>query len=419
MLKVLINAYACSPDMGSEPGMGWNWCVNLAKRCELYIITEGEFRDKIEAEVPTLPQGKSMHFYYNPVSEEIRRMCWNQGDWRFYRYYRRWQKSTADIARRICKDEKIDILHQLNMIGFREPGYLWQVSRETGIPFVWGPVDAKESFPMSYANGASLKTKLFLHLKNIITKCQLRHGRRVREAAKIASLLLSASSNSVSSFKKFMAIDSPLMNETGTYPLNESKEKIDDKQTFDILWVGKMDFRKQLSLAIRSVAAANHQDIRLHIVGGGDTRSYLHEAETMGLADSCIVHGSVTHDEVLKLMRTSDLFLFTSVAEGTPHVVLEAIGCRLPVLCFDTCGQGDCVTDNVGIKIPLSNPQQSEKEFAEKIEYLYSHREVLAKMQANCVERAEELSWENKSVKMVEHYYKIVDERKIRVSDTL
>ena len=47
MLSLLINAYACSPNMGSEPGMAWNWCANLANYCELHIITEGEFRDKI------------------------------------------------------------------------------------------------------------------------------------------------------------------------------------------------------------------------------------------------------------------------------------------------------------------------------------------------------------------------------------
>lgn len=46
MLNILVNAYACSPNMGSEPGMAWNWCVNLAKYCELHIITEGEFREK-------------------------------------------------------------------------------------------------------------------------------------------------------------------------------------------------------------------------------------------------------------------------------------------------------------------------------------------------------------------------------------
>ena len=130
MLSILINAYACSPDMGSEPGMAWNWCVNLAKHCELHIITEGEFRDKIEAALPALPQEKNMHFYYNPVSDEIRKMCWNQGDWRFYFYYKQWQKKTLQIAQEIIKKRHIDLIHQLNMIGFREPGYLWSINEK-------------------------------------------------------------------------------------------------------------------------------------------------------------------------------------------------------------------------------------------------------------------------------------------------
>ena len=162
MLKILINAYACSPDMGSEPGMGWNWCMNLANYCKLFIITEGEFKDNIQVALPYLSQAANIHFYYNPVSEEIRRMCWNQGDWRFYKYYKDWQKRTAEIARNVCREEKIDILHQLNMIGFREPGYLWRVSRETGIPFVWGPIGGLKQFPMAYAIGGSLKMKIFL-----------------------------------------------------------------------------------------------------------------------------------------------------------------------------------------------------------------------------------------------------------------
>lgn len=214
MLSILINAYACSPNMGSEPGMAWNWCINLAKHCELHIITEGEFRDKIETILPTLPQRKNMHFYYNPVSDEIRKMCWNQGDWRFYKYYKEWQWETYLMAKDICQKVHIDILHQLNMIGFREPGYLWKI---LDIPFIWGPVDAKESFPSAYLEGANLKTKLFIQLKNAITKWQLQHAKRVRSAVKRASYVVSASSNSQWAFKKYFQIESPLLNETGCY----------------------------------------------------------------------------------------------------------------------------------------------------------------------------------------------------------
>lgn len=408
MLKILINSYACSPGMGSEPGMGWNWCVNLAKYCTLHIITEGEFRDKIEAVMADLPQASNMHFYYNPVSDRVRSMCWNQGDWRFYGHYRIWQEKTAEIAREICKKEHIDILHQLNMIGFREPGYLWQVSRETGIPFVWGPVDAKESFPMAYADGASWKTKLFLNLKNAITKYQLKYSRRVHEAAATASLVLSASSNSVRSFNKYLGIDSPLMNETGTYPINKKVSVLQEKNTFDIIWVGKADFRKQLGLALKSVAYAHFHDLRLHIVGGGNMEYYRSEASELGIAGLCVFHGSVSHDEVLDLMCHSDLFLFTSVAEGTPHVVLEAIGCNLPVLCFDTCGQGDCVTEDIGYKIPLTNPTQSAEDFAEIISHLYNNREELKRLSDNCPKVAMQMSWDNKALTLSQAYLRLI-----------
>lgn len=408
MISILINAYACSPGMGSEPGMAWNWCVNLAKHCELHIVTEEEFRDKIEAALPTLPQGENMHFYYNPVSDKIRRMCWNQGDWRFYKYYREWQKKTYLIAKEICGKCKIDILHQLNMIGFREPGYLWKLSRETGIPFVWGPVDAKDKFPLAYTNGASCKTKLFLWLKNTITCWQLKHSRCVRNAAITAKVVLSASSNSVKSFKKYLGIDTVLLNETGVSITNIRKPKDNGKKTFDILWVGKLDFRKQLNLALRAVATAYHTDIRFHIVGGGNVQQYSGEAEKLGIADICIVHGQIGHDEVQKLMQNANILLFTSVAEGTPHVVLEAIGNCLPVVCFDTCGQGDCVNDKVGIKISLTNPVQSIKDFAEKIEYLYSHRDVLKTLSDNCIERQKELSWDNKAKRMVGLYEQVI-----------
>lgn len=408
-LKVLINAYACCPNMGSEPGMGWNWVVNLAKYCELYIITEGEFRDEIERVSPNLEQSSNMHFYYLPVEDRIRKMCWNQGDWRFYIYYKKWQKRAAELAGEICRQEKINILHQLNMIGFREPGYLWQVSQKTGIPFVWGPVDAKESFPIAYVKGESFKKQLFYRAKNQITKWQLKYSHRVRHAIKSASLVLSASSNSVACFRKYYSLNSFLMNETGACILDNNPPVIHKHDgIFNIMWVGKMDIRKQLGLAIKSVASAGLAHFCLHVVGHGDTDFYKREAEKYGIFDKCIFYGSISHHEVQQLMQTSDMLLFTSVSEGTPHVVVEAIRNQLPVLCFDTCGQGDSVTEKIGIKIPLTNPERSISDFSDKIRFLYHHRDVLAQMSANCQARSEELSWDRKAKQMSELYNKVV-----------
>ena len=62
------------------------------------------------------------------------------------------------MAKDFCKVEKMDVLHQLNMIGFREPGYLWNLSQENGVPVVWWPVDAKDKFPVAYLYCAGLNS---------------------------------------------------------------------------------------------------------------------------------------------------------------------------------------------------------------------------------------------------------------------
>lgn len=410
MLTILINAYACSPDMGSEPGMAWNWCVNLAKHCRLHVITEGEFRDKIEAALPQLPQGANMRFYYNPVPEKVRRMCWNQGDWRFYWHYRRWQKRTLRIAEQIVKENHIDVLHQLNMIGFREPGYLWRIQN---IPFVWGPIGGMELIPTAYLKGEDMKTVLKSRLKNIINAWQMRHQPRVLKAMRRADMLVAATGGAYrvlhDCHKRPNVV---LINETGCYETGFTPPYLtyNNNQGLRVLWVGKFDFRKQLALALRTIAHCGRGDMTLHVLGEGGKGAaarYGKMAETLGIARQVVWHGQVGHAEVLDEMRRSDVLLFTSIIEGTPHVVLEAIQESLPVVCFNTCGQGEVVSERVGAKVEISAPDDSIRQFSDILSDLYADRERLARWRANCKERGAELSWDGKVRQMVGIYENI------------
>jgi len=59
-MKVLLSAYSCTPNLGSEPGVGWNWARQIAKNNEVWVITRETNRKSIEsAEKP-----KSLHFVY-------------------------------------------------------------------------------------------------------------------------------------------------------------------------------------------------------------------------------------------------------------------------------------------------------------------------------------------------------------------
>lgn len=408
MLNILINAYACSPNWGSEPGMAWNWCSNLAKYCELFIITEGEWKEEIEKAIKTHPYGKNMHFYYNPVPQKVRDMCWNQGDWRFYYYYRKWQKSTLKIAQQICKEHKIDVIHQLNMVGFREPGLLWNIK---DVPYVWGPVGGMENIPTSYLKNVSWKQNLFCRVKNTINTLQYIYQPNVRKAIKNSDVLISAVKGVEKVFKEVYRRESILINETGcNIGVKDGTDDTDTKKsigTLNLIWVGKFDFRKQLEIALQTIAKLKGIDVKLHICGTGSDQqvnAYRELCTSLGIDDKCIWYGKTDNKKVLELMQEMDIFFFTSIMDLTSTVVLEAIQNKLPIVCHDTCGFGNIVNDSIGRKIELRTPQDSINDFAKVIEELYNNRELLTAMQPNFDKVAEELTYEAKAKKMIDIY---------------
>lgn len=181
------------------------------------------------------------------------------------------------------------------------------------------------------------------------------------------------------------------------------------REYLDLLWVGKFDFRKQLRLALQTIAAMNG-NVRLHVVGEENeaiVKPYRELANQLGITDNVEWHGKMSHDNVLKMMRQSDVFLFTSINEGTPHVVLEAIQENLPVVCFNTCGQGAAIDETVGRKIELTTPKDSAKRFALILDEMKDNRDMLFRLKSHCHTRSIQLAWEGKAKQMMEIYENI------------
>ena len=201
------------------------------------------------------------------------------------------------------------------------------------------------------------------------------------------------------------------MNETGCYE-RELPIKLKDKETFDIVWVGKFDYRKQLGLAIKTIACLKDcDDLKLHIIGTG-TENEIHKykllAIQLGVESKLIWHCKIPILTVQQIMRESDLFLFTSIMEGTPHVVLEAIQNALPVVCFDACGQSGVVNNTIGVKIKLRDEKNAIVDFSNAIRNLYNNKEQLYNMSENCSQRQKELSWDSKAQIMLGIYNKVM-----------
>lgn len=109
-----------------------------------------------------------------------------------------------------------------------------------------------------------------------------------------------------------------------------------------IVTAGRLDTNKGFHLLIDALAAVHSErpelDFRAAILGDGPQKSRLEQQiEGRGLQDW--IHLTGFQDNAPSWFRSADLFVFPSLLEGMPNVIMEAMACQVPVLAAD-CDSG-------------------------------------------------------------------------------
>jgi glycosyltransferase involved in cell wall biosynthesis len=165
-------------------------------------------------------------------------------------------------------------------------------------------------------------------------------------------------------------------------PLPEPRRNPDP---FRLLFVGQIGERKGISHLLNAYRMFRKKDTELHIVG-----NYAPGREVYaGYRDLYRHTANVAQKQLPDLMRAADVFVFPTLVEGMPMVVLEAMACGLPVIVTPN-GPGDVVRDGVdGFIVP---PGDSAA-IVERLERLYSDADLRLEMGRNARQQAEKWSW--------------------------
>lgn len=391
-MKILVNAYSVCPGRGSEPGVGWNWVSRMARSHELHVITEAEFRSQTEAELDSSGLRDRIVFHYIDIGETWRRRCWNQGDWRFYLEYARWQRRALSLAKSLCTEHTFDLVHQLNMVGYREPGLLWKLP----LPFVWGPVGGAGNVRLALLEGQPFAFRAFNALKNLVNRLQLRSPHCKAAARKSGPAFFATTAENAGIFERAWGTPRHHIEEVGPLDALEIPEGNPrgpkGSGVLRIAWLGHFDSRKALHLLLSALETANLPGFELHVMGGGALESaWKTQAASL---HSVKVHwlGKVDPQKALSTMADCDIVCITSLKEENSSVTFEALSLGVPVVCFALSGMGGIVDEGCGRVVPVTDLVGTVANLARVLEELRG-LEDLSTLSRGALARAESLSW--------------------------
>jgi len=360
--RLLLSAYACEPDKGSEPAVGWNWAVQLSRRgYEVWVITRSNNQAAIEAALPGLPEAAKLHFVYYDLPERFQR--WKKRWLGINAYYALWQRGAAKKAAALHAEVGFDLVHHVTFVGLRQASHMWRL----GIPFILGPVAGGERAPFALRRHFSLKA----WLADLIRDCA---NFLVRVNPSVLGSLAAAEQILVTSEQTKVLIPHRYQGKTHVQlAIGLSEEEVASfsglrryevaNDVLRILYVGRFIDLKGMGLGIPAFArlAQACPSAELTLVGTGPASTKWEQlAKTFGVGHQVRWIDWVSRDEMANMYSNYDVLFFPSLRDSGGMVVLEAMACGLPVVCLDIGGPGVMVDASCGIVVATSRRSEDE-----------------------------------------------------------
>jgi len=406
--KALISAFSCNPERGSEPGVGHLFVSELARHCDLTVITEEvEHKRAIQRHQRRDPAYANIDFHFIPwpLLDEKGERITDMGPAGYYRHLRIWELRAFKLAQQLHLRHHFDLVHHLTMQGYREPGYLWQMDA----PFLWGPVGGHAQMPWSYLPMLGPRGALQQATRNLANTFQSRFSNRVHAAARKAKAVIVNTSPERDAFRRFHNVDAQVIPEFGADVVPEGSRVRDTTQPLRIAWSGVHVPRKALPILLHAIALLRNIPVELHILSDGpESVRWKELADDLHIAHLCTWHGRLPRSQALNIMSHCDVFALTSLIDGTSCVLNEAVSLGLPVICHTCCGFVDIINENCGILIPLTTPHGSAAHFAAALTRLAMDKCEYDRLAAGSSRRASEIHRDLVGQKMWNVYQKVL-----------
>lgn len=389
-MEILVSAYGCEPNKGSEPGIGWRWCTELAKFGKVTVITRSNNRDNIEAGISVLPieLTSQLEFYYYDTDEMIRKV--KKGDHNLYLYYFFWQVGAYKMAKELCRHKNFDLCIALTFGSIWMPTFMYKLD----VPFVWGPIGGGEAIPNEYLTLFGKKSALLQKCRKLMAKT-IQINPLVSKPLRAAKFIVARTQDTANIIPGKYQSKLKICLETAI-DVNEIKCKDYDDNTIEgkvkFIYTGRLIPIKGLRLVFEAIGQLDDiENIEFTLIGDGAERSKLERlADQLNIRKCIRFRGKMDRKDLLTELEKSDVFIFPSFKEGGSWALMEAMSSELPVICLDTSGMHLITDEDCAIRIPIGTVEDTIMEYAKAIQTLANNREMRETFGKHARKRIEE-----------------------------
>ena len=109
-MRILISAYACAPDVGSEPQVGFEIVRAAAREHEVWLVTRENNVAGVEGAL-TPEERERVHVIGHDLGEAVLRVKRALGRLGIILYYDLWQRSVSDLVAKLQNQVGFDVAH--------------------------------------------------------------------------------------------------------------------------------------------------------------------------------------------------------------------------------------------------------------------------------------------------------------------
>lgn len=169
-----------------------------------------------------------------------------------------------------------------------------------------------------------------------------------------------------------------------------------ESRPLSVLYAGSFRPYKRVEVVVKQ--AVRWPEVEFRLAGTGEAEQYCRQWASGHGCRNVRFLGHLSSAQLGEEMRNADVFLFPSVLEGHPQVLLQAAACGLPAVAMKLYQPESVVDGQTGFLA------DSDEELAQRLDLLLTHRALRRQMAEAAVQLACRFDWDSIAAKWAEAF---------------